>query len=385
MSCKKLFETIDRLNGKYISFWENICNIESPSEYKEGLDAVGKCFVDMAKILGFETEIFTQEKAGNVVCITMNPDSAEKPITLSAHIDTVHPRGSFGNPAVRIDGDNIYGPGVMDCKGGAAAAFMAMEALAECGFSDRPVRLLLQTDEETNSILSDKQNIEYICRKASDSVAFLNCEGYTPGTAVLARKGIMRYRFTVTGKSAHASRCNAGASAVLEAAHKIIELEKFKDDDGITCNCGIINGGTASNTVPDKCEFQVDVRFSDAAQCEHIKNRIEAIAGICTVEGCSCKAELESERPAMEPSEKNDRLLERINDIFAANGLETLEKRKSPGGSDAAEITVAGIPCVDSVGVEGDFIHTVKEYARISSLSGAAKRLASFINCWEDL
>ena len=36
-------------------------------------------------------------------------------------------RKSF-NPAVKIEGDKIYGPGVTDCKGGVVAAVLAMDA-----------------------------------------------------------------------------------------------------------------------------------------------------------------------------------------------------------------------------------------------------------------
>ncbi len=58
-----------------------------------------------------------------------------------------------------------------------------------------------------------------------------------------------------------------------------------------------------------------------------------------------------------------------------------LKKRKSLGGSDAADATSFGIPCIDSIGVEGDFIHTVKEFAYVDSLAEAAKRIASVVYC----
>ena len=79
----------------------------------------------------------------------------------------------------------------------------------------------------------------------------------------------------------------------------------------------------------------------------------------------------------LEKSEKNEMLFEKMNEIFKECGLPAVEKRKSLGGSDAAEVTVSGIPCVDSIAVEGDYIHTPKEFAYISSLAESAKRLAS--------
>ncbi|MBR5507251.1 MAG: M20/M25/M40 family metallo-hydrolase [Clostridia bacterium] len=169
----------------------------------------------------------------------MNPDAEGKPICLSGHMDTVHPIGLFGDHPVKIDEDIIYGPGVSDCKGGIVAAFMAMAALDDEGFSARPVKLILQSDEETSSDGSNKTTVQYMCECARDAVAFLNCEPYVMGTAVLKRKAIAKYTFKIKGKAEHAAYCYNGISAITEAAHKIIELEKYKDENGITANCGI--------------------------------------------------------------------------------------------------------------------------------------------------
>ena len=59
--------------------------------------------------------------------------------------------------------------------------------------------------------------------------------------------------------------------------------------------------------------------------------------------------------------------------------MPTLIDRLSTGGSDAAEVTEYGIPCIDSVGVLGDFVHTKDEYAEIPSLLQAAKRIVAVI------
>ena len=374
----ELFTNINKSNQEFISFWVDVCNIESPTECKAGVDAVGEYFINYAKKQGFDIEIFEQTISGNCVCITMNKENPNKPITLSGHIDTVHPVGSFGNPAVKTEGDYIYGPGVTDCKGGTVAAMMAMNALKAIGFKKRPIRLLLQSDEEVNSMLSSKQTINYICNKAKDSIAFLNCESTRGTSAVLWRKGICRYRLDIMGKSIHASRCaEGGASAIAEACHKILEFEKIKDKDGITFNCGIINGGTTPNTVPDKCSFVAEARFNSQEELEFVEKTIREVAQKQYIDGTVCKIERTGLRPAMEKTDRNFELLEKINEIYRKCGLPELTARQSLGGSDAADVTVYGIPCVDSIGVAGDKIHTPEEYARISSLVEAAKRIAT--------
>ncbi len=380
MKCEKIFAKIDELNDSYIKVWEDVCNIESPSKYKEGVDAVGKYFADMAKERGWQVEVFPQPVSGDIVCITMNPDAKGAPISLSGHTDTVHPVGSFGSPAVKIDGEKIYGPGVTDCKGGVVAGFLAMDALSKCGFDARPVRLLLQSDEEVSSMPSSKSTIGYICEKAQGSAAFLNLEGHTHlgGQVCIQRKGIITFAFEVTGVEAHASNCaTSGSSAILEAAHKIIELEKLKDKDGLTCSCGLISGGTAVNTVPGYCEFKANVRFATQEQLDWVKEYAQKIADTVYVDGCSTKVTVSSYRVAMERVDRNLELVEKINRAFRENGLTELKPAKRKGGSDAADVTAAGIPCIDSIGAGGGGIHSPDEYAYLASLSESAKRIAA--------
>lgn len=45
----KYFEAIDKLYNEYVGFWQDVCNIESPTEYKAGVDAVGNYFAEWAK------------------------------------------------------------------------------------------------------------------------------------------------------------------------------------------------------------------------------------------------------------------------------------------------------------------------------------------------
>lgn len=92
-------------------------------------------------------------------------------------------------------------------------------------------------------------------------------------------------------------------------------------------------------------------------------------------------AEQVSYRPAMEYSEKNYALLDRLNEIYKENGLIVLEPVSGNGGSDAAYITQCGIPCIDSVGVSGSGVHSVNETAELRSLIASAERLGAAAMC----
>lgn len=374
---KKIFAEIDELNDFYIGVWRDICGIESPTDFKENVDRVGDYLINLARERGFEIKCLENERAGNAISISINSNVNKKPVVFSGHIDTVFPVGTFGSPCVRIEDEKIYGPGVMDCKGGVVASFMALDALSRCGFKERPVKLIVQSDEETSSLQSGKKTIEFMISESKNAAAFLNTEGSQGSTAVLTRKGILRYEFTVTGKAMHSSKCTQGANAIAEAAYKIIELEKLKDEYGLTCNCGLIEGGTKANSVAESCTFTADIRFATDEQYNEAVSLCEKIASYNTVSGCSCQLIKVSERPAMQRTDANVSLLQRMNEIYKECGLPILTARACLSGSDAAYTTQAGIPTIDNLGVEGLNIHSTREFAYLSSLSESAKRLAA--------
>ena len=382
MKCEKLFETIDSLNEQYINVWEDVCNIESRSDDKAGVDEVSRYLIDLANKHGWAVEVVPMERAGDAVCITMNPDAPGTPISFSGHLDTVHPKGLFGYPPVKRDAEKIYGPGVADCKGGVVAGFMAMDALERIGFTERPVQMLLQTDEEVSSRLSDRKTINYICEKAKGSVCFLNLETALEGKLCVQRKGIISYRFDVEGQEAHSSACaTMGANAIIEAAHKMLELDQIKDAAGLTCNCAMIEGGKVLNTVPAHCSFSINVRFADSEQLAWIENHVQEVAARVYVPGTHTTVTRVGFRIAMEYAERNYQLLDTMNRIFEANGLSTLKPYKGKGGSDAADVTQSGTPCIDSIGVKGGYVHSPNEYAWLASLAESAKRIAAVAYC----
>lgn len=214
-------------------------------------------------------------------------------------------------------------------------------------------------------------------------MAFLNTEPGNKNGHIILRKGICKFRFEVVGRAAHSSRCYSGVSAISEAAQKIIRLEHYKDEDGITCNCGLINGGSAENTVPERCTFTADFRFHTEEQRNEIMSFTEEIASTSFVKGTECKLSLVSSRCAMQKTKYNIELFEKVRNIYIANCLGDIEMLESLGGADSADLTQMGIACLDGFGIIGDGIHKLSEFAYLTSLAFAAKRLASVAYCIE--
>lgn len=378
MDFDKLFDIVEEKEGEYLDFLKEVVEIESPTSYKHGVDTVSKYLIDKAKEKGWKIDVYPQKIAGDFVVITMNNDVKNKPICLSGHVDTVHPVGSFRNNW-QIIGNKIIGPGVTDCKGGCVCAFWVMDALLQMNYTKRPIMLLLQSDEETGSVESNKETVRCMVEKSKNAEAFLNLEPSTAGGVTLERKGIATFEITVTGLSQHASVCYFGANAIAEAANKILKLEQYKEKDGITFNCGKIHGGTVSNVVPERCVFVLDARFKTVEEYEKIKDIVKVVAEEKCIENTSCEVKEIYMRDCMPYSDANHELFRKLNTILKKAGLEELKNINDVGGSDAAYVTLAGIPTVDSLGVIGGGMHSSNEYMEIEKFTVTAKRLAAII------
>jgi glutamate carboxypeptidase len=81
---------------------------------------------------------------------------------------------------------------------------------------------------------------------------------------VTSRKGVGRFVMTVKGRASHAGvRHEDGRSAILEMAKQILRIEGKTDyARGITCNVGLVKGGTGVNVVSAECTAEIDLRVA---------------------------------------------------------------------------------------------------------------------------
>ena len=376
MERKQLLEQIDLAFPEYLQLWKDICNIESPSADRVGVNLVADHIAAFCKGKGYAVTRQPTPAGGDMLLIELPGKSDKAPVALMAHMDTVHQKGAFGDPPVTEKDGILYGPGVVDCKGGIAVALLAMEALKACGEEHPPIRFILNADEEDGTY-GKQPAVDFIKESARGCAAAFNCESGRAGLLVVGRKGIFRACVTVTGKASHAGNAYfSGVSAVREAAHKILALEACSEENGITLNCGVIQGGTVSNVVPEHCSFLVDVRFRSDEQEQRAIACLNEIVGRSYVPGSSSTWEVRKRRPAMENTPANRKLFELVAKNAADLGLDPLEATESGGGSDSAYTVAVGVPTVCTFGPTGRFIHSVKEQADIASLAERAKLLA---------
>ncbi|EGK09472.1 acetylornithine deacetylase [Psychrobacter sanguinis] len=198
-------------------------------------------------------------------------------IVLSGHTDVVTVDGQdwLSDPfKAEIRGDKLYGRGACDMKGFIACALNLLPqavALSQQGQLRKPLHLALSFDEEVGCLGAPLMLEELSQRGINPDYCIVG----EPSSMkmVVAHKGISVFRCSVHGKSAHSSLTHQGINAISYAA-KLIgfidelasqlaqsdQVDPMFDVPYSTLSIGTIEGGTATNIVPNLCEFTFDYR-----------------------------------------------------------------------------------------------------------------------------
>ena len=347
--------------------------------FSKTVDSAVDCIEKFALSEGFSCKRFSFDKAADYIVIDAN-EGAEKGYIYIAHSDTVFGIGAFGDEVVKIADGKIYGPGVIDCKGGIAVALLSMKALCENGYKNH-LRLIISSDEEVDNHLSDGKSVEILKIMSAGFKSAFCCEVGRMGEILVARSGIIRLTIDVQGRASHSGiDYFAGINAIQEAAHKIINIQQSSEKEGITYSCNLIAGGERINIVAPHCTFQVDIRVKCAEEKEKALAVVKKVVDTDYIGGTKSTLTIDSERMPMEKLDGNIALFEKIKKAANECHLEKIgDYCTSGGGSDAAYSVIAGVPTVCGIGTTGDFCHTVDEYADIDSLEKRAKLISQTI------
>ena len=248
-------------------------------------------------------------------------------------------------------------------KGGLVIGLLAMRALLEEGYRERPIRFIMIGDEELSEGLSGQAGKSFIMDNARGGAAAITLESSEGKYVTVGRKGSIRYKVYVKGYATHAGASYAqGISAIKEAAHKILDIEASSDQEEITYNCGMIFGGTAPNTVPGEAMFTLYNRYWRMDQRQQIRDHVEGIIAKSYIPGTSSTFEVVGERLPMDATEANYALAAHVIAVSQRIGFGTLIPQKKSSGSDACYTAMAGVPSICSMGAIGGRTHSPDEY-----------------------
>ena len=300
--------------------------------------------------------------------------SGGSPTLLVGHMDTVWPLGTLKRMPAEVRGGLAFGPGIFDMKAGCLMALETVRALSSAG-SAIPVTVLLTCDEEVGS----ESSRPIIAAEAAKSREALVLEPAIPGgLAKTSRSGAANYRITAKGRAAHAGvDPDKGVSAIVALAGVVGELYALNDfPAGISCNVGLISGGTRPNVIAAEAKAEVDVRFRTVTQAERIDATIRALRPVVA------EAELEIEgsinRPPFEKNEATERLFGIAVEAARASGFE-MGSGHVGGCSDGNLIAAMGVPVLDGLGVDGKGAHADHEQVVIADIHRRAAMLTRLV------
>ncbi len=373
----KLLDFFQERQERTIRRIQQIVEIESPSRDEAASRMVATWLADEARKISddFHIERIPAESYGEHLIIRAFESSAQKPILLLGHTDTVHPRGTKEKNPTRIEDGRLYGCGSFDMKANIILMLEVLRAFTELDLMPpRPVTILLSCDEEIGSF-SGKELVE---REAGKAEFCLVCEPSANGSVKTGRKGTGMYILKTHGIPAHAGlEPEKGASAVLEISRQIQTIHNLNNlTKGTTLNVCTISGGTTSNVIPAEAECEIDVRFSSVKEAERIDNVLRNLKPFD--ERVSLEIVGAINRPPLERTKAVVKLYEKARKIAAGFDYE-LGETQVGGASDGNFVAALGIPVLDGLGLSGAGAHTLEEFIFVEDIPKRAMLLAKLI------
>ncbi len=352
-----------------------LVEIESPSGDKASVDRAADLVSTWATELDATIKRHKQKHFGDVLELRFGPSrSKHGRILLLGHLDTVWPLGTLAKMPFRAAQGKLHGPGILDMKSGVLMALEAIAALSDTGNLNRPITLLLNSDEEIGSPLS-RPITEKIAQTCSAVFVLEPAQGLAYKTA---RKGIGNYLVTVEGIAAHSGvDFDRGHSAILEMSRLVQTISAFTGRaPGLTVNVGTIQGGTQSNVVPARCIAAVDVRIQRAQDATKVDELFRSLK--LTDKACKLTITGGINRPPMERKPGTIALFKQSRKLAAQLGF-TLDEASTGGGSDGNFTATLGIPTLDGMGSIGAGAHATHEHIDPTHLIPRTTLLAALL------
>jgi acetylornithine deacetylase len=338
-------------------------------------------FFEQREIVVWEEEVFPDRP--NVIARLPGRDPSRR-VILEAHMDTVSVQGMGILPfAPRIEEGKLFGRGSCDTKGGLAAMMHAVASLHEDGIQPPcEVWMAAVVDEEFSY-----RGVVKLCEDITGAAALV--AEPTNLRAVIAGKGVLRWRIAVRGMAAHSSKPHLGVNAISHAARIVLAIEEDHARlaarvhpllGSATVNVGIIRGGVQVNFVPDTCVIEIDRRLLPGETGSDVLAHYQRL-----IDGL--KAQHPTLDAVMEPPMILDEALETAADSAPARVASAVLSEMGldgtlggvPFGSDASKLSRQGIPSLIIGPGSIDQAHAAEEFVDIAQVVQAAEFYRNFI------
>ena len=308
---------------------------------------------------------------GELTSLVVRVGSGEPKILLHGHVDVVP--GEEGQFEAREERDELYGRGVYDMKGALAAMMYAVEDLDAMG-CDATVEFLVVPDEEQEHGGPTGAEILIENGHVGDFLVTGEPTDFHVGTQ---SKGVLDLRIMLRGKSAHGSTPWLGKNAVLlahEHYRRVAQLPFAQERNELfpypSMNLARIIGGDVLNRVPDRCTYDLDIRYLPNQDPKEIVRQIRAIDLPAEVEVLFYR----------EPTyvSRSNPYVKVLREVAARHFRGNPVGVGRHGASDIVYFQRAGVPGVE-FGPVGGGHHGPNEYVVASSLETYRQMLVQFV------
>jgi tripeptide aminopeptidase len=336
-----------------------ICEVEAPP-FQEVRRA--QMYAQLMRDAGLKNVRLDAE--GNV--IGERPGTDARPnLVLSAHLDTVFPRGTV--VTVKREGRILRGPGIGDDCRGLADLLGVARALNKGNVTTPGTITFVATVGEEG--LGDLRGVRRLFTETLKGKIdrFVSIDGDGLGITYIAT-GSARYRVTYKGPGGHSFGSFGSVSATHALGRAIAAIADFDVPTAprTTFNIGRVGGGTSINAIASEAWMEVDLRSSDAQTLRSLEARFkQAVQDAATAENARWRSQMLTvtidvvgQRPAGRASATSPIVLAAISVTKALD----IPVSFSEGSTDSNLPISLGIPAVTiDTGGRGSGVHTENE------------------------
>ncbi|KUF16248.1 succinyl-diaminopimelate desuccinylase [Streptomyces silvensis] len=314
----------------------------------------------------------TVDRHGNNVVARTDLGRAER-VILAGHIDTVPIAENPPNVPSHLDANGVlWGCGTCDMKSGVAVQLRLAQTVTE---PNRDLTFVFYDNEEVAAHLNGLGHVAEVhpdWLEGDFAVLLEPTDGQVEGGC----QGTLRVLLRTTGERAHSARAWMGSNAIHAAAPILAKLAAYEARtplvDGLRYHEGLnavgIEGGVATNVIPDTCTVTVNFRYAPDRTPEEAEAFVRDYFADCGVEEFVVDDHTGGARPGLtHPAAAA---------FMAAVGGEA---RPKYGWTDVSRFSALGVPAVNYGPGAPLLAHKVDERVDVSLIPEAESRLRSWL------
>lgn len=271
---KQVSAALDRDHDRFVEEIVELTQIPAPPFGEARRGAVVREKFAAIGLTDIETDA-----VGNIIAVRRGTGPAGgKLVVISAHLDTVFPKGT--DLTVKREGTKLSAPGIGDDTRGVAALLAYARALDAAKVRTKHDIVFLASVGEEGP--GDLRGVRHFFTRGSykdRASAFFSLDGLNPARIVNGAVGSKRYRVTFKGPGGHSFGAFGLVNPMAAMAKTVTDLYEIVPPvhPKTTYAAAVTGGGTSVNSIPDSVFMEFDMRSESAIELDALEKQLLAI------------------------------------------------------------------------------------------------------------